>query len=212
MAFRARHRYAGSGQVSESLVIHKSFDGVRSRGEVVRPSDQIRDVTPSALGCEECLKIGSVGASAAVPDLRPCRLLRRLPEPPRPRPFPRHRPPDHRRLRPAPGLGLVLCRRAFVNLEAAARRSADLSRSGCKSGCAYDARPRALVGALALVGAFEFAARRLRPFGAGAVVANAATSSRTAASQWRSIRRRGSHRQPTGDTHAHESCVRVLAA
>ena len=39
----------------------------------------IRDVTPSALGCEECLKSGSrVAASADLPHLRPCRLLRRF--------------------------------------------------------------------------------------------------------------------------------------
>jgi hypothetical protein len=39
--------------------------------------DTIRDVVPSARGCEECLKIGSPrGALAYLPDLRPRRLLR----------------------------------------------------------------------------------------------------------------------------------------
>ena len=40
---------------------------------------EIHTVTPSALGCEECLKIGDLGPSAHLPYLRPCRLLRRLP-------------------------------------------------------------------------------------------------------------------------------------
>ena len=41
--------------------------------------DTIRDVTPSALGCEECLKTGSIWVHLPdLPDLRPCRLLRFL--------------------------------------------------------------------------------------------------------------------------------------
>ena len=73
--------------------------------------DTIRDVTPSALGCEECLKIGlAVGAFAAVPDLRPCRLLRQLAQPARHQAFSRDPPSHHRRLRSARRLGLVLCR------------------------------------------------------------------------------------------------------
>ena len=72
-------------------------------------------VTPSALGCEECLKIGSrLAASAPLPDLRPCRLLRRFAEPPRDQAFPRDQPSDHRRLRSAGRLGLVLCRRGLA--------------------------------------------------------------------------------------------------
>ena len=72
----------------------------------------VRDVTPSALGCEECLKIGfGVGASAALPHLRPCRLLRRLAQPPRHQAFSRDPPSDHRGLRSAGRLGLVLHRR-----------------------------------------------------------------------------------------------------
>ena len=75
-------------------------------------ADAIRDVTPSALGCEECLKIGSPWvASAFMPDLRPCRLLRRLAEPPRHEALPWYAPSDHRRLRPARRLGVVLHRR-----------------------------------------------------------------------------------------------------
>jgi hypothetical protein len=38
---------------------------------------QIQDVTPSAQGCEDCLKIGDTWVpSASVPDLRSRRLLR----------------------------------------------------------------------------------------------------------------------------------------
>ena len=44
-----------------------------------RHAADVRKVTPSALGCEECLKSGPLGASAAVPHLRPCRLLRQSP-------------------------------------------------------------------------------------------------------------------------------------
>ena len=72
----------------------------------------IRDVTPSALGCEECLKTRlALGASAAVPDLRPCRLLRQLAQPSRDQAFPGDRPSHHRGLRSARRLGLVLHRR-----------------------------------------------------------------------------------------------------
>ena len=72
----------------------------------------IRNVTPSALGCEECLKMRlALGAPAPLPDVRPRRLLRQLAEPPRDEALPRDRPSDHRGLRPARGLGLVLRRR-----------------------------------------------------------------------------------------------------
>src|ERR1700704_1327976 len=40
----------------------------------------------------------ALGSLAPVPDVRACRLLRRLAEPPRHQAFPRHYPPDHRRL------------------------------------------------------------------------------------------------------------------
>ena len=52
-----------------------------------------------------------MGASAALPHLRPCRLLRRFAQQARHRAFPRDPPSGHRRLRPAGRLGLVLCRR-----------------------------------------------------------------------------------------------------
>ena len=42
---------------------------------------EIRKVTPSALGCEECLKNGRyLGSYADLPDLRTCGLLRIIPE------------------------------------------------------------------------------------------------------------------------------------
>ena len=72
----------------------------------------VRDVTPSALGCEECLKSGlGMGASAPLPHLRPCRLLRQFAQPPRHQAFPRDAPSGHRGLRSARRLGLVLRRR-----------------------------------------------------------------------------------------------------
>ena len=53
-----------------------------------------RPCTPSALGCEECLKIGSaVAASADLPHLRPRRLLRRFAQQARHQAFPCHRHP-----------------------------------------------------------------------------------------------------------------------
>src|SRR5262245_58099511 len=52
-----------------------------------------------------------VGAPAALPDVRARRLLRQLAQPPRHEALPRDRPPDHRRLRPARRVGLVLRRR-----------------------------------------------------------------------------------------------------
>ena len=51
----------------------------------------IRDVTPSALGCEECLKTGDVWLHLRLCRmLRPCRLLRRFAEQARHQAFPRH--------------------------------------------------------------------------------------------------------------------------
>ena len=55
----------------------------------------------------------ALGAFAAMPDLRPCRLLRFLAQQTRHQTFPRHRPSGHRGLRSAGRLGLVLCRRDF---------------------------------------------------------------------------------------------------
>ena len=72
----------------------------------------IRDVTPSALGCEECLKIGSPWVH-----LRLCRTCGHVgccddsPNRHATQHFHATRPSGHRRLRPARGLGLVLCRR-----------------------------------------------------------------------------------------------------
>ena len=104
-------------------------------------AEEIRDVTPSALGCEECLKTGEpVGSSAAVPDLRARRLLRQLAEPPRHRALPRHRPSDHRRLRSAGRLGLVLLDDEFVKLDHR-RRSAGRSRSGCERRAGKETAP-----------------------------------------------------------------------
>ena len=67
-----------------------------------------------------------VAASADLPHLRPCRLLRRFAQQARDRAFPCHRASRHRGLRSAGRLGLVLCRRSDVrSVEAkdAAQRS-----------------------------------------------------------------------------------------
>src|SRR5262249_27032228 len=53
----------------------------------------------------------AVGAPASLPHLWSRRLLRQLPEPPRDQTLPEDRAPDHRRLRSAGGVGLVLPRR-----------------------------------------------------------------------------------------------------
>ena len=75
----------------------------------------IRKVTPSALGCEECLKMGDdMGSPAPLPHLWPCRLLRRFQEQACHQAFSPHQASDHRRLRSAGRLGLVLCRRSDV--------------------------------------------------------------------------------------------------
>ena len=92
--------------------------------------DQIRPVTPSARGCEDCLKIGRpLGASAAVPDLRARRLLRLVEEQARARPLPRDEAPDRPVLRAGRGLALVLRRRGVpvtpALLAALARGRAD---------------------------------------------------------------------------------------
>ncbi len=56
----------------------------------------------------------ALGASAPVSNLRPCRLLRQLAEPPRHEAFSPDRPSDHRRLRSAGRLGMVLYRRGHA--------------------------------------------------------------------------------------------------
>ena len=54
--------------------------------------DTIRDVTPSAQGCEDCLRTGdALGPPAALPRVRPRRLLRQLAEPARDEALPRDR-------------------------------------------------------------------------------------------------------------------------
>src|SRR6266853_3366001 len=52
-----------------------------------------------------------VGAFAALPHLRTCWLLRRLAESTRHQAFSCDRPSDHRRIRSAGRVGMVLCRR-----------------------------------------------------------------------------------------------------
>ena len=75
----------------------------------------IQTVTPSALGCEECLKSGSAWLH-----LRICRTCGHVgccddsPEQARHRALPCDRPSRDRRLRSAGRLGLVLCRRSAV--------------------------------------------------------------------------------------------------
>src|SRR5207237_911968 len=53
----------------------------------------------------------AVGTPALMPDLRPCRVLRRLTEPTCDTAFPCDTPPDHRRVRSFRRLGMVLPRR-----------------------------------------------------------------------------------------------------
>src|SRR5216684_4231403 len=59
----------------------------------------------------------ALGTSAPVPDLRPCRVLRRLSEPARNTTLPGDTAPGHRRLRPTRGLGLALYRRGYARSE-----------------------------------------------------------------------------------------------
>ena len=78
-------------------------------------TDQIRKVTPSALGCEECLKIHSRWVH-----LRLCRICGHVgccdqsPHRHATQALPCHRSPHHRGLRSARGLGVVLCRQGRV--------------------------------------------------------------------------------------------------
>src|SRR5262249_53292912 len=89
----------------------------------------------------------TLGASPAVPDLRPCRLLRRLAEPPRDQAFPYDAAPDYRGLRPAGRLGMVLCRRDLPRsrreYDAAARADSALRLSGYSSSSPPGFMPRA---------------------------------------------------------------------
>ena len=56
----------------------------------------IREVTPSALGCEECLKTGDAWVHLrSPPHVRPCRMLRPVPEPARDQAFSLDPPSDH---------------------------------------------------------------------------------------------------------------------
>jgi hypothetical protein len=68
----------------------------------------IRDVTPSALGCEECLKIGSPWLHLRL--CRTCGHVGCCDDSPnrRDEALPRDRASRDRRLRPARGVGLVL--------------------------------------------------------------------------------------------------------
>ena len=79
-----------------------------------RHAEQIKDVVPSALGCEECLKTGSPWVH-----LRLCRTCGHVgccdnsPNRHATAHFHATRHPDHRGLRSAGRLGLVLCRRTL---------------------------------------------------------------------------------------------------
>jgi hypothetical protein len=78
----------------------------------------IRNVKPSARGCEECLKSGDEWRH-----LRICRqcghvgCCDQFSEPPCPRSFPPDRSPDHRRLRPPEGWGWCYVDDVEVELE-----------------------------------------------------------------------------------------------
>ena len=93
-------------------------------------AELVRDVTPSALGCEECLKTGSKWVH-----LRLCRICGHVgccddfAQPPRDEAFSRDRAPGDRGLRSAGGLGLVLHRRSSSSISATApRRERDRDR------------------------------------------------------------------------------------
>ena len=83
----------------------------------------------------------ALGAPAALPDVRPRRLLRQLAEPPRHQALPRDRPSDHRGLRPARGLGLVLRRRGDARPRRA-RHAAATARSRASTEISPDVRKR----------------------------------------------------------------------
>ena len=74
-------------------------------------TDQIRDVEPSAQGCEDCLKTGDAWVHLKVPDLWSRRLLRSESQPPRHSPLPRNRASHNEVLRAGRRLAVVLRRR-----------------------------------------------------------------------------------------------------
>jgi hypothetical protein len=72
----------------------------------------IREVTPSADGCEECLAIGAEWVHLRLClTWRPRGLLRRLTQPPRDEALPRHQASDRPIVRAGRGLEVVLRRR-----------------------------------------------------------------------------------------------------
>jgi len=65
----------------------------------------IRDVTPSARGCEECLKSGRRGYTCAYAGPAGTSVAVTTPPTATHQAFPRHRPPYHRRYDPPEGWG-----------------------------------------------------------------------------------------------------------
>src|SRR6267378_677020 len=82
-----------------------------------------------------------VGALAAVPDVRPRRLLRRLAESPRYQAFPYDRTPDHRGLRSTGRMGTVLYRRGLSRPIRATTRPAELPSAPPGNSASPETRP-----------------------------------------------------------------------
>ena len=80
----------------------------------------------------------SVGSPTAVPDLRPCRLLRQLAEPPRDQAFPRHPPSDHRGYDPPEGWGWCYVDELISIFPTGRRRRTAPSRATIESGRGID--------------------------------------------------------------------------
>ncbi len=74
-------------------------------------TDQIQTVTPSAQGCEECLKTGeSLGSPEALPHLWPCGLLQQLKKQARSKALRPDPPPHYSVFRTGRRLAVVLHR------------------------------------------------------------------------------------------------------
>ena len=111
---RDRRGRAGRGRTARLSLRHRPVDSLKGKdmADECRHAEMVQDVTPSARGCEECLKTGSEWVH-----LRLCRTCGHVgccddsPNKHATKHFHATQPPGHRRLRPAGRLGLVLRRR-----------------------------------------------------------------------------------------------------